>query len=242
MAEDIFDDEQKPIKYHYVFKFIDGTSTSIEVLLDPKTLNCLTRNPAPPEWARLSYQRCDGCPLDEETTEYCPVASSMAQLVNTFKGYSPHETAYVLVLTRHRDYSKSTTLQEGLSSLMGILMVSGGCPIMERLKPLVRYHLPFLTLEENVFRVVSMYFVIQHSLKRKGKRPDWDLKKLENIYDQIRKVNSGISRRLQIAARKDASLNALVTLDNTASLLPFVINETLDELEASLNSYLEDAQ
>lgn len=242
MAEDIFNDELRPIKYHYVFKFMDGTSTSLEVLIDPKTLKLIMDNPTPPDWARLTYQQCDGCPLDAAKHEYCPVGASVSTIVNAFKGYSPHETAYILVLTKQRDYSKNTSLQEGLTSLMGILMVSCGCPIMEHLKPLVKYHLPFLSLEENVFRVVSMYLVVQHSLRRKGKRPDWDLKKLENIYDQIRKVNSGISRRIQLAARKDLSLNALGTLDNTASLLPFVINETLDELEESLSSYMEETQ
>ena len=66
------------------------------------------------------------------------------------------------------------------------------------------------------------------------------MKGLHKIYEDIQAVNAGISERLRLAASKDASLSAIANLDHTASLVPFVVNETLDEIEASLSSYLED--
>jgi hypothetical protein len=234
------DDSYKPIKFHYIFKFADGNTASFEILLDSKTLNCITSNTDPPEWAKLTYCQCKNCPLDESRHTFCPIASNIAGLVDTFKDFSAYETAFVLVMTKQREISKSTTVQEGLSSLLGVYMVTSGCPIMEKLKPIVRYHLPFATLQEQVFRVVSMYLLVQYFLMRKGKKPDWELKNLEGIYEDISLVNAGFSMRLKNAAQKDASLTALASLDYTASLLPLVINDTLDAIENSLSSYMKD--
>ncbi|MCK4910134.1 MAG: hypothetical protein KAR83_00760, partial [Thermodesulfovibrionales bacterium] len=119
-------------------------------------------------------------------------------------------------------------------------MAASPCPVLGKLKPLVRYHLPFASLNENVFRVSSMYLLVQFFLARRGAEADWKMKGLAKIYEDIQKVNAGMSERLRLAASKDASLSAIANLDHTASLVPFVVNETLDEIEASLSSYLEE--
>jgi hypothetical protein len=236
------DEDEKPLKFHYIFKFFDGSSTTAEIYLDPKTLDCTMPVDDPPGWARLSFNQCPNCPLKEDEHPYCPISSNISHLINLFGDFSSSETAHVIVMTKQRDFSKSTTVREGLTSILGIYMVTSGCPVMEKLKPVVRYHLPFSSLEESVFKVVSMYLLIQYFLRKKGKRPDWDLVKLENIYDQVRMVNAGISGRLKNAAKKDASLTALSNLDNLASLVPFVIDETLDKIENSIGSYMEDTK
>lgn len=231
----------EPIKIHYIFKFIDGASTAFEVFLDAKTLQCINPIPASlPTWTELNYHKCENCTLNPRQFKHCPVAANIAGMVDAFRDFTSRETAHVTVMTRQRDYVKSTTLQEGISSLLGIYMTTSGCPVMAKLKPLVRYHLPFASLEESVVRVVSMYLLIQYFLMKKGRKSDWDLKKLEIIYDQIRKVNAGISHRLRHAAALDASVSALGTLDYTATLLPVMINDTLNAIESSLSSYLED--
>jgi len=231
---------EPPLKFHYIFKFIDGSSSSFEVYLDPQTLNCILPEQDPPEWANLKYEQCENCPLDETVSPQCPVAYCISTMTDVFREFSSHETSHVLVMTRHRDYSKATTLQEGLTSLMGLYMASSGCPHLERLKPLTRLHLPFASLDENVLRTASIYLLIQYHRMKKGKHPDWEFKRLETIYDRIRVVNSGISRRLRHAARKEASLTALANLDYTASLVPFVIDETLENIEQSVTSYMEE--
>jgi hypothetical protein len=234
---------ERPIKYHYIFKFFDGSSTSIEIFLDPETLHCAPPESDLPNWAKLSFNKCENCTLPPKGTdnEFCPVAANISNL-DSFGNFSSNETAQVSVLTRQRDFSKSTTVAEGLTSILGLYMVTSGCPIMDKLKPLVRYHLPFSSLEENVFRVVSMYLLVQYFLDRKGRRPDWGMKKIQDIYEQIRIVNAGVARRLKGAARKDASLTAMANLDCLASLVPFVIDETLERIESSLRAYMEDSK
>ena len=232
------EDPDRPIKLQYIFKFADGNSASFDIQLDAKTLNNIMPDTQPPEWAKLLYHQCDNCPLDEEEHEFCPIAHRIGGLIDAFRDVSAYETAHVLVMTQQRDISKTTTIQEALGSLLGIHMVTSGCPVMEKLKPLVRYHLPFATLQESVIRVASIYLLIQYFLDKKGKKPDWDLKNLDSIYEDVRLVNAGISMRLKYAAEKDASLSALESLDCTASLLPLVITDTLDDIEKSFSSYM----
>ena len=73
-----------------------------------------------------------------------------------------HEMVTVTVRTDERTFTKETMIQHGLSPLVGIIMTTGGCPIMEHLKPMVRFHLPFASLEETIFRMVSMYLMVQY--------------------------------------------------------------------------------
>ena len=74
-------------------------------------------------------------------------------IIHSFKDSISYEEVEVFITTKARTYMKRTTLQKGLSSLLGIYMVTSGCPTMEKLKPMVRYHLPFATEEETKYRV-----------------------------------------------------------------------------------------
>ena len=119
-------------------------------------------------------------------------------------------------------------------------MVTSGCPIMEKLKPMVRYHLPFATLRETQYRVMSMYLLAQYFLYKRGMEPDWDLTNLVKIYDDIRIVNKNFSQRLAHIKVEDATLNALVKLDMFAQHISFSIDRNvLDEMECLFNAYFE---
>ena len=225
------------ISIFYIFKFLDGTSRHFDILLDPRTMNCIPPEGPYPDWTLSSFHKCAVCTNE---SEHCPVAVNISGVVDDFEGLSPSDSTHVQIISKNRDYSKSTTLQEGLSALIGLCMAASPCPVMGKLKPLVRYHLPFATLDESVFRVASMYLLVQYFLARRGGEADWKMKGLNKIYEDIQAVNAGMSQRLRLAASKDASLSAIAKLDHTASLVPFVVNETLDEIEASLSSYLED--
>ena len=119
-------------------------------------------------------------------------------------------------------------------------MVTSGCSIMEKLKPMVRYHLPFATEEETRYRVISMYVLAQYFLFKRGKTVDWELKKLVDIYDDIQTVNKHFCKRLATIQSKDASINALIVLDCFADFVRFSINKKmLDEIEFLFNAYFK---
>jgi hypothetical protein len=126
--------------------------------------------------------------------------------------------------TEEREYSKRTSLQKGVSSMLGIIMVTSGCPILNKLKPMVRFHLPFANIEETIYRAVSMYLVKQYFRKRKGLEPDWELQTLLNDYKEIHTVNQAFYKRLSFMKGKDANVNALIILDNFANYINFTLD------------------
>ena len=232
--------DRKPsdtIRFLYTFKFPDGMVKQFEVLLNASTLELVTPKDLPkPAWTKLKYKQCEECPLGDEV-EYCPVAVNLANLVQTFKDSQSYENTGVQVQTPERTYEKQTTLQKGLSSIIGIYMVTSNCPVMDKLRPMVKFHLPFGSLEETVYRAVSMYLTAQYLLMRKGKTPDWDLKKLTEIYKSVGHVNRGIAKRLSSASEEDANMNAVVILSAYAEMVPFSIENKLAEMDYIFSEY-----
>jgi len=229
---------ENTLNISYLFTFGHDKVKEFTVRLNRKNLALVReREDAPPAWAALDSHRCDNCPLDAAKTRHCPVALNMAGIVSEFADFFSYETVHVNVTTQERTYSKATTLQEGLSSLIGIIMVTSGCPVMEKLKPMVRFHLPFASIEETVFRMVSMYLVAQYFRKMEGRLADWDLEGLKKIYDDVGRVNMSFAARLKDAAVNDANVNALVNLDVFAKMVPLTAEEMLAEIREYFAAY-----
>jgi len=231
----------KIITFNYKFKFGHGLEKEFNVKLDNKTLNLIrTEKESYPKWTELKNFKCPNCSLNEEQYAFCPVAVNLVDLVDFFQASISHEEVDLLIETEARGYVKHTTLQQAISSLIGIYMVTSGCPIMDKLKPMVRYHLPFATLRETQYRMISMYLLAQYFLHRRGKEPDWNLTNLINIYDEIRIVNKAFFQRIGHIKISDAMLNALVKLDIFAQHISVSIDRNvLDEMEYLFNAYFE---
>jgi len=199
-----------------------------------------TKRESYPEWTELKYFKCPNCSLDEEQHSFCPVAVNLVDLIDFFQDMISYKEVDLLVQNEERSYLKHTTLQQGISFLVDIYMATSGCPIMEKLKPMVCYHLPFATLRETQYRVMSMYLLAQYFLHRRGRKPDWELKGLVTIYDDIQVVNKVFAKRLAQVKIKDATLNALVKLDMFAKHVSDSINkDLLDEMECLFSAYLD---
>ncbi|MFC1624185.1 DUF6901 family protein [Candidatus Omnitrophota bacterium] len=228
------------ITYNYKFTFGDGKEKEFTVKLDSKTLDLVQPSKKTyPEWTELTCHKCPNCPLDGQKHKFCPAAISLVDLVPFFNKLISHEEVDVSVDAGGRRYLKHVALQKGLSSLMGIYMATSGCPVMEKLKPMVRHHLPFATSDETRYRVISMYLLAQYFLHKQSKSPDWGLKNLVKIYKEIIIVNKNFFKRLSDIMEEDASLNALVNLDSTAQFASFSIDQgALNEIELLFAAYL----
>jgi hypothetical protein len=119
------------------------------------------------------------------------------------------------------------------------MMTTSGCPIMEPLKPMVRYHLPFAALDETVFRMVSMYLMGQFIRSQSGKKPEWNLEGLSRIYGEVKNLNRDFGQRMRAAARSDAHIHALVKLNVFAVMLPIEAEKLLKEIAPSFSWYLK---
>jgi hypothetical protein len=234
--------EQKPFHtLKYTFGFPNGQQQEFTVQLEKDSLHLvsMSRPSRPPEWTRLETFRCPHCPLDAARYTHCPVAVNLTELLSFFRDHISHEEVDLQIVTDERTYQKHTSLQGAVSSLLGIYMVSSGCPIMGKLKPMVRFHLPFATLEETKYRAISMYLVAQYLLAQQGRTPDWTLQGLVKIYDDVRVVNQNFAARLNELKVKDTSLNAISILSSFAEFTSMSIDYgMLEELQMLFDAYL----
>ena len=229
-----------PIVIEYCYEFKTGTTTAFKLELDRETLRLRrARKTDPPLWALLNHKRCENCPLEVKEHLYCPVALNFVDIADRFKDIVSHENVAVTVTTEDRTYAKNTTIQQGLSPLIGIVMATSGCPVLDHLKPMVRFHLPFASLDETVFRMVSMYLLVQYYRSRDGLQAEWRLDGLTRVYAEVSIVNRDFANRLRDAAKKDANINALVNLDCFASMIPLVAEDTLKALKPYFSAYLK---
>jgi hypothetical protein len=229
------------ITYNYKFIFNSGAQKEFNIELDNVTLNFIkTENKACPEWTKLSCFKCPNCILDERQYEFCPIAVNMIDIVDYFGNFASYEPVEVIVTAQERTYIKKISLQHGVSSLIGIYMVTSRCPILDKLKPMVRFHLPFATIEETKYRAISMYLLAQYCINQHGGQPDWDLHKLADAYDNIRTVNESFCKRLRTIERKDTNLNALVVLDIFADSVNLSIDRRMvDDLDYLFKGYFK---
>jgi hypothetical protein len=228
------------IKILYDFKFQDGTSKKFNIHLDKENLLLISaRSQDPPAWARLEYKQCTNCPLDIDRHPYCPVAANLTELVQEFKGVTSKDNVAVAVVVKERTYSKITSLKEGLSPLLGVIMATSGCPVMEPLKPMANYHLPFASLDETAYRTVAMFLVAQLIRERAGKNPRWGIEGLAKIYGEVKILNKDFSQRMIEAARSDANVHALVNLNVFALMVPMAAEKMLKEMAPYFSSYLK---
>jgi len=224
------------IDYH--FEFTPALSRSFSISLDRSNLQVSPADvTTPPAWTALDFNCCPACRLDPQKYSECPVALNLVEVVETFKDFVSYDEVTVTVTTAERTYSKKCDLQTGLSPLLGIIMVASGCPTMDLLKPNVRFHLPFTSLEEMAYRSFTMYLLGQYYRQRQGKEVDWSFAGFSSIFDQVTELNSAFSERLLIAAKKDASINALVNLCCMGQMSPGVIPGILDEMEPYFSAY-----
>lgn len=224
----------------YDFRLSDGNTKRFTLSFEALTLDIQTETQTdPPSWAYLDYHKCSLCSLESSKAPYCPPAQHLAAILDEFRDLFAHETAFVTVISAERTYSRDTTIQQGLSALIGIVMATSGCPILDHLRPLVRFHLPFANLTETVFRMTSLYFLAQYFMKEAGKAVEWDLSSIQGTYEQIGQVNRDFAERIADRANKDANLNALVNLDCFASMVPLALHDTLEGLKSSFSVYLK---
>ncbi|TNE74703.1 hypothetical protein EP331_01040 [bacterium] len=234
-----FEDEK--LYFNYTFVLEDGTSKSFTIDLDPDTLDIQVEHSTFPDWTRLEVSQCPNCPLTKEVTPYCPIALNMKHITEFFSGLFSYELADVTIVTPDRIYKKRVAIQDSLSSLMGIVMVTSGCPVLDKLRPMVRNHLPFASIKENLFRVISMYFMAQYMRSRKSLKPDWTLEGLADIYDEIKIVNQTFCERLGRLFEKDANLNAIVILNCLAEFASLSIKQNLlEDFESIFSAYLNE--
>jgi hypothetical protein len=222
---------KEDITYKYCFDFPNGVRKRFLFELDGNTLLLKPAVNHTPDWTQLTEHQCSCCVLKEEDFFYCPIAVNISDVVATFKDTVSYESCKVSCVTAERTVIKDTIVQDGLSSIMGIIMATSGCPTMNILRPMARFHLPFATVDESMFRSASVYLLRQYFTLNEEGKGDFFLKNIRSHYSKIERVNSGVLKRIQHATKLDADKNALVILNSLAQILSLEIDENLQSLK-----------
>ena len=213
----------------YRFRLADGRCERFDFEFARESFEVMMDESAPPGWAALGFQQCPHCTLDPAKHAHCPLALSIAGVVQRFDDLCSHAEVHLEVVTDERTFSKATSVQSGMSSLMGLLMAASGCPHMAPFRPMARFHLPFATTEETTYRVISMYVT---ALYMKGRAAaDDSLEGLNDIYRRAHIVNSSVAERLRAHAQTDSSVNAVVVLDMFATGIPYFMGDSLEDMK-----------
>jgi hypothetical protein len=223
---------------NYTFTFPDGEVRGIPLRLDESTL-ALDAVPmeAVQYWMALPFHQCGVCTLTPGLCPCCPTAVHLHRIADIFNAHNSYDEVTVVVDDGTRRFCKETTLQAGLGSMVGIIMATSGCPVLAPLRPMVRFHLPFASIEETKFRMVSMYLVAQYCRQQQGLQPDWSLQGLEEIYNDVRNVNDSFTKRIKSASKKDAGVNAIVLLDCFARTVPFAAKTMMRDFKKYFDAY-----
>lgn len=226
----------------YRFTFPDSRERVFALELDRDTAELTPPvNPDPPAWTKLAFNQCTGCPFETSKVSHCPAALHLAEVIDGFADLVSYDTVRVAVESEERCVVATLSAQQGLASLLGLLMASSGCPRTAVFRPMARFHLPFSSESETAYRVASMYLLAQHFIARDGGDPDLALADLQRVYKGVHAVNRGMAHRLRSATRQDAIVNAIVLLDVYTSLVPSAIHDILGEIKPAFAALLSNS-
>jgi hypothetical protein len=201
------------MKILYTFILEDKKQRNFSIEIDDKTITLLNeKKEFLPKWCELDFHKCSHCPFDN-TKKFCPVAENLEQAVDFFSDIISYDKTCVIVKIGNRDIYSETSVQNGLKSLMGLLIATSKCPHTDFFKPMARFHLPFADSDETLWRSAS-YFLLQEYLKKLNSNDKpLSLEPLKQKYKDIEILNTYMAARLSGASKKDSAVNALISLD-----------------------------
>ena len=225
----------------YIFRFSCDRTESFDIQMDPTSLELINK-PAKelPFWARLDFQQCPHCQLEEQQYPFCPIAANLVDVVNRFENICSYDEADVEVVMPDRHVVNHTTAQRGISSMLGILFPSSGCPHAAFFRPMVRFHLPLATEQDTVFRAGGMYLMAQYFRQRQGMNGVLSFDGMEEIYSNMNLLNMNVAERLRHVNLTESSVNAIVLLDVFTQTFPLFMDSQLAEIRHLFAPYLAD--
>jgi hypothetical protein len=222
-------------RIRYRFDLPDGSSKALEFVFDAIDFRMQKRPLVdPPFWTELGFSRCANCPLDELNNPHCPAALQMVSAIEPLKALVSFDTVGVTVTQAERTVYAETTAQQAMSSVLGLIMATAGCPWTDHLRPMARFHLPFASDAETVYRSLCMFLLAREIV---GPQAQQGFAALEDLYANLHVVNRDMSRRLGAATRTDPARNAMALLDSYTTLLPAALDASLVDLKPLFDAW-----
>jgi len=219
----------------YRFDLPDGSKKHVHLNFAAADFRLSNPTPSdPPFWTELKFSQCANCPLSTAEYAHCPAALHMAPAVESLKALVSFDVVGVTVTQAERTVHVETTAQQAMSSVLGLIMATSGCPWTDRLRPMARFHLPFASEAETVYRSVCMFLLARELV---GVGQGQGFAELTDLYENLHVVNRDMSRRLGAATTTDPARNAMALLDSYTTLLPAALESSLKELKPLFDAW-----
>ncbi len=224
----------------YKITLPDTSREIFELTFDSETVEIINQDKkTPPAWTELEHHQCPHCPLTRKTHPHCPVAINLSTAIDRFDHLMSFDRMMVEVTSMERQVTAETSAQEGISSLMGLLIAGSSCPMTHFFKPMARFHLPFANKDETLWRATSTFLLARYFTKNGLKASDMTLDGLVKIYDDVTQLNDYMVERVRSATSKDSAVNALVHLDVFAKFLTPPLEDSLNQIKHNFTPFLE---
>ena len=223
----------------YRFTLPDKAQIAFDLVFNAETVELLhEESDKPPLWAELDHAQCPNCRLNPADHPYCPVALNLVPAIERFDHLMSFDKIVVEVITPERRVVQKTSAQEGISSLMGLLIAGSSCPATHFFKPMARFHLPFANKDETMWRAAATFLLARFFTEDGLQEKDLDLSGLITVYHDVAKLNDAMVDRLRSATSKDSTVNALVHLDVFAKFLTPPLEDTLAHIKPIFDPFL----
>jgi len=188
-------------------------------------------------WCELHFQQCSHCPYQGSGPKYCPAASQLSLIVKEVDHLVSYDRIHLKVESKQRTIEQDSSVQEAVSSLLGLVIASCGCPHTEFLLPMARFHLPLASAEETLWRACGNFLLAQHFKSESGSSTEL-LSDILRRYENLEVINSALVKRLKSQINSDACPNAIVLLDNYAKHFPHYLENSINRLKPLYAAYL----
>ena len=223
----------------YILKSTEMDFT-IDLVFDTKNFSLLNFNAAEKDWTRLAFHKCSHCPLDQKDFPFCPLANAIDDVISKIHHFLSYDEVHAQVEFKSRIISSDITMQRALSSLLGLIIPTSGCPHTKYFRPMSRYHQPFADTDEIIYRATTMFLLAQYFIHKKSGCIPTDFSRLEMIYNNIHIVNAQICKRLREFCENDSPLNAITILDMLTVSIQSALKHDLDKFESYFSAFNED--
>lgn len=210
---------------------------TIDLFFDKRDFSLLNHKTGGSEWARLSFHQCTHCPLKPEEHPFCPLANAIESVIAKIHNFLSYDEVHAQVEFISRTVSADITVQRALSSLLGLIIPTSGCPHTLYFRPMSRFHLPFADTEERIYRATTMFLLGQYFIHKKSGCIPTDFSRLETIYENVHVVNTQICKRLREFCANDSPVNAITILDTLTVALHSAIKHDLDTFASYFSAF-----
>ena len=109
---------QQIVTLEYSFSLQKGVQKTFTIRLKSPSME-LEPSAAPPfpQWTRLGFHQCPGCPLKADVHPHCPVAVGLVEVIEFFSNGVSHDEADITIRGPNREYRKRAPLQDAVGSL-----------------------------------------------------------------------------------------------------------------------------